>query len=151
VTRLHVVALVSGALAAAAIGWRGPRSIAHWRADRTAQLFTTAVFEADSLRIARLTKSGSAQNVLCARRLWPAAFWMMRDGRPLHARRGKSYDGSYGYETVGDSLPLHNGRRAVFQFYIAPGNPTKVHTLFADSRTGVWNDTVRACVSEWPR
>jgi len=77
--------------------------------------------------------------------------WMTRDGRPLHVRRGKSYDGSYRYETVGDSLPLHNGPRAVFQFYIAPGNPTKVHTLFADSRTGVWNDTVRACVSEWPR
>jgi hypothetical protein len=146
VTRMHVLVVLTSAVAAAAAGWYGPALIAHWRADRTAQRFATAVFEADSLRIASLTRSGSAQNVLCARRLWPAAFWMKRDGAPMSVHRGKPYDGSYGYETVGDSLPDHKGWRAVFQFYIAPDRPTKVHTLFADARTGVWSDTVRACM-----
>jgi hypothetical protein len=71
---------------------------------------------------------------------------MKRDGTPLTVLRAKPYDGSYGYHTVGDSLRAHKGRVAVFEFYIAPDHPTKVHSFFADSRTGVWNDTVRACM-----
>ena len=145
-TRLHVLALVTSAVAAVAAGWYGPALKAHWRADWTAQRFASAVFEADPLKIASLTRSGSAQNVLCARRLWPAAFWMKRDGTPLSVVRAKPHDGSYGYQTVGDSLLDHQGRAAVFTFYSAPRNPTKVHTLFADFGTGVWNDTMRACV-----
>jgi hypothetical protein len=145
-TRLHVLTLVTSAVAAGAAGWYGPALITQWRADRTARRFANAVFEADSLKIASLTRSGSAQNVLCARRLWPAAFWMKRDGTPLAVLRAKPYDGSYGYQTVGDSLPDHKGWAAVFEFYVAPDHPTKVHTVFADSRTGVWNDTVRACI-----
>ena len=145
-TRLHVLALVTSAVAAGIAGWYGPALIAQWRVDRTANRFANAVFEADSHKIASLTRGGSAQNVLCARRLWPAEFWMKRDGTPLVVLRAKPYVGSYGYQTVGDSLPGHKRWAAVFAFYIAPDHPTKVHTFFADSRTGVWNDPVRTCM-----
>jgi hypothetical protein len=70
---------------------------------------------------------------------------MKRDGTPLAVLRTKPYDGAYGYQMVGDPLPDHNGR-AVFEFYIGPDRPTKVRSFFADSRTGVWTDTVCACM-----
>jgi hypothetical protein len=146
VTRLRGLALVVSAVGAGAAGHYCPVLVTQWRADHTAQRFANAVFQADSLKIASLTRSGSAQNVLCARRLWPAVFWMKRDGTPLPVLRAEPYDGSFGYQTVGDSLPGHNGWAAVFEFYIAPDHPTKVHTFFADPRTGGWDDTVRACI-----
>ena len=139
------LALVLLAAGLGAAGWYGPEVVAHWRADRTARQFGSAVFKADSLQIASLTKSGSAKTVLCARLLWPEAFWMTRDRTPLEVRRRRPYGGAYGYQTVGDSLPDHKGP-AVFEFYIAPHHPTKVRMFFVDARTGVWDDTVRACM-----
>jgi hypothetical protein len=70
---------------------------------------------------------------------------MQRDGAALTPERTGSYDGAYGYRTVGDSLPGSLGQ-AVFEFNIAPQDPTKVVSIFGDARTGVWNDTVRTCM-----
>jgi hypothetical protein len=123
----------------------GPELVTHWRADRAAHQFGSAVFKADSLEVASLTRSGSARTVLCARRLWPEEFWMTGNRTRLPIRRTEPYGGAYGYQMVGRSLPDHRGR-AVFEFYISPDRPTKVQAFFVDSRTGVWDDTVRACM-----
>jgi hypothetical protein len=103
------------------------------------------MYRADSVRLTQLSMSGSPRNLLCARRLWPWPFWMQRDGAALTPERSRPYGGAYGYRTVGDSLPGSQGQ-AVFEFYIAPQDPTKVVSFFGDARTGVWNDTVRACI-----
>jgi hypothetical protein len=129
--------------------WQAPTLVAHWRADRTARQVADALYHADSTRLLRLSGMGSARNLLCARRLWPAEFWMRRDGSPLTPRRIRPYGGAYRYRTVGELLP-GDQRPAVVEFHIRPARPTKVAIIFADARTGVWNDTVRACMGQVP-
>jgi hypothetical protein len=126
--------------------WYGPSHVARWRADRTAWRLVEAMHSADSVRLTQLSASGSARNLLCARRLWPWPFWMRKDGSALTPERSRPYGRQYGYRTVGDVLPTVQSR-AVFEFYIAPEDPTKVVSFFGDARTGVWNDTVRACMA----
>ena len=138
--------LIVGAGLAAWATWRGPDLIARWQADRTARNLIHALYHVDSARLAQLSARGSARNLLCARRLWPWHFWMQADGSPLGLEVVQAASGSYGYRTVGGILP-GTSERAVFESIIRRQNPTKVVRYFADSRTGVWNDTVRACMS----
>ena len=129
--------------------WQGPTLVAHWRAGRTDRQMADALYHADSTRLLRLSGMGSARNSLCMRRLWPAELWMRRDGAPLIPRRIRPYGDFYRYRTVGERLPGDHGP-AVVEFYIRPTRPPKVATIFADARTGVWNDSVRACMGPTP-
>ena len=145
--------LVAFVVAAGVAGFavrQGPTLVAHWRADRTARQMADALYHADSARLLRLSGMGSAKNSLCVRRLWPAEFWMRRDGAPLMPRRIRPYGDFYRYRTVGGRLPGDHGP-AVVEFYIRPTRPTKVVAFFADARTGVWNDTVRTCMGQVPQ
>jgi hypothetical protein len=144
--RARLASLLTGVVLSAFLAWRGPGLLAHWRADRTARDLVDALYHADSVRLAQLSASGSARNLLCARRLWPWPFWMRPDGTPLAPEPTRPHGGDYGYRTIGGTL-AGTRERAVFEFYIAPQAPTEVVRFFADARTGVWNDTVRACLS----
>lgn len=143
------MSVLIGAMLAALLVWRGPALLAQWRADRTARELVHALYHADSARLTRISASGSARNLLCARRLWPWPFWMGADGSALRPEPTRAGRGAYGYRTVGATLP-GTSKRALFEFYIELRNPTKVTYIFADARTGVWNDTVRACMSLKP-
>jgi hypothetical protein len=147
--RRRLLAFIIACDVAGLATWQGPPLIAHWRADRTARRVADALYHADSTRLLRLSGMGSARNLLCARRLWPAEFWMRRDGAPLIPHRIRPYGEAYGYRTVGELLPGDH-RPAVVEFHIRPTRPTKVATIFADARTGVWSDTVRACMGLAP-
>ena len=144
-TQRRYLALVIACGVVSLAAWQGPVLIAHWRADRTAGQLAQALHDGDSTRLLRLSATGSARNLLCVRRLWPSEFWMHRDGAPLTARRSRPYGEAYGYRMLGEPLP-GDQHRAVFEFYIRRDRPTKVASFFADARTGVWNDTVRACM-----
>jgi hypothetical protein len=148
-TRGHFLAFTLACGVAGLAAWQGPALVAHWRADRTARQMADALYRADSTELLRVSATGSARNLLCARRLWPIAFWMRRDGGPLIPRRIRPYGEAYGYRTVGGPVP-GSQRPAVVEFYIRPARPTKVATFFADARLGVWNDRVRACMGQPP-
>jgi len=47
-----------------------------WQTDRAAIAFVDALAGRDSTRIARLSKSGTGHNILCAVRLWPRQHWV---------------------------------------------------------------------------
>jgi hypothetical protein len=147
--RGKLLAFLIGCGVAGLAAWQGPTLVSHWRADRTAWQVADALYRADSTRLVRFSASGSARNMLCARRLWPAEFWMRRDGAPLIPHRIRPYGDTYRYRTVGEPLSGDH-RPAAVEFYIRPTRPTKVASFFADARTGVWNDTVRACMGQAP-
>jgi hypothetical protein len=146
--RRHLAFVIACGMAGLA-AWQGPVLVAHWRADRTARQMAEAMYFGDSIRLVRLSATGSARNLLCVRRLWPSEFWMHRNGAPLAASRSRPYGEAFGYRMLGEPLP-DNQHPAVFEFYIRRDRPTKVASFFADARTGVWNGTVRACMGQAP-
>ena len=118
--------------------------IADARADRTARRLTRALHESDSVALAALSASGSAQNWLCAQRHWPPAFWS-RDGGEPELEQMTSSEGRFHYRMIGDPLP-RDSTRAVLEFDVGLDHPEKVQGFFVDWRTGVWTPAVRSCL-----
>jgi hypothetical protein len=114
------------------------------RTNGTARRYVQAMNRADSTELARLSGSGSAQNSLCARRLWPAAFWIHNGKATVPKRAGQDGD-DLRYQVIGDPLP-GDTNRAVYSFLISPKRPDKILSIFADERQGVWTDEFRACL-----
>ncbi len=131
--------MLGGALVLFARGW-----VAHREADRTAQRAVSALRRVDSAELTRLSAHGSARNFLCLRKYWPPAFWSHEGNDPVPLRAGRQ-DKDWRYRVVGDPL-TGDSARAVFDLFIHPAQPDRVASIFADSRTGVWTDEVRACL-----
>ena len=87
-----------------------------WQTDRAAIAFVDALAGRDSTRIARLSKSGTGHNILCAVRLWPSQHWVPASYHSLY-RLGPE-DGEERYRLVGFPLPGDTGH-AVMDFWIS--------------------------------
>ena len=135
------VILLAG-VAGAAFQW-GPARLAHWRADRTARQFVSALHASDSAALAGLTPGGKTKGVLCARRLWPAAYWSRGGAVPAVEPVSSGLD--FRYRVVGDTLP---GRHAPaeWEFYIVAERPGRVDRYFADLRGTSWSEPFRVCL-----
>ncbi len=137
---LGLLGLLSGLVAIPIACRKGARG----SADETARQYVHAMSRADSTELARLSARGSAQNSLCARRLWPAAFWVHNGSVPVPRRAGQ-YGDDFRYQVIGDTLP-GDTIRAVYEIRITPSRPHKIMSIFADWRLGVWTDETRACM-----
>jgi hypothetical protein len=116
--RVGLAALV--AVGAGFLVWAGIReNLARWRAERTARAFGAAVWRQDSTRIASLTQSGSARNVLCAARRPLARHWYGTHGSPRIVRRIRYHD------TMEFAIQPA-GATEIFQFSVPLGNPGQV-------------------------
>ncbi|HEU5041215.1 MAG TPA: hypothetical protein VFT84_10360 [Gemmatimonadales bacterium] len=137
-----MVAVFLAAAAAAALQW-GPARLARWRADRTADRFVDALHRADSAALSRLTPGGKTRGILCARRLWPAAYWSRGGGAPPVERMPSGMD--YRYRVVGDTL-VERKAPAELEFFIVADRPGEVDRYFADLRGTSWSEPFRVCL-----
>ena len=127
---LSLVAVGTGFLV-----WAGTNdNLARWRAERTAGAFSAAVWRQDSTRIASLTQSGSARNVLCAARGPLAKHRSGTHESPRIVRRTR-------FHNTLDFTVQPPGATEVFQFSILLRNPGRVtgYTMprFGDSATAL--------------
>jgi hypothetical protein len=109
-----------GAVGAVFVVWAGTgENLARWRAERTARAFGAAVWRQDSVRIASLTQSGSARNVLCAARGPLARHWHGTQGSPRIVRRIR-------YKDTLEFAVQPVGTAESFQFVVPLANPRQV-------------------------
>jgi hypothetical protein len=112
--------VVLGAACAVLVVWLGTgKNLARWRAERTAHAFGAAVWRQDSTRIASLTQSGSAHNVLCAARGPLARHWYGTQDAPGIMSRIRYKDTlEFAVQPVGTAVS--------FQFVVPLANPGRV-------------------------
>jgi hypothetical protein len=137
-----VAVIAAAGLVGAGLQW-GPAMVSHWRADRTAARFVTALHDADSASLAALTPNGRVRSILCARRTWPAAYWSRGGGRPSVEPLAEGMD--LGYRVIGDTL-RERGVPATFLIFIVPERPEAVDRYFANLRGLPWMEPFRACL-----
>ena len=138
-----VVVILLAGLVAAGLQW-GPARVSRWRADRTATRFVTALHAGDSAAIGELTPRGKTKGILCARRIWPAAYWSRAGGEPSIERLPGGID--FRYRVVGDTL-AERAAPAVFEFYIVPEQPGQVDRYFANLKGTSWSEPFRGCIA----
>lgn len=142
-SRAGWLAVIAGAAAlAAALQW-GPARVTRWRADRSADRFVAALHAADSGAIARFTPSGKTRGILCARRVWPSAYWSRAGAVPPVVSVPGGMD--FRYRVVGDTLPERQVP-AQWEFYIVAERPEQVDRYFADLRGTSWSEPFRDCL-----
>jgi hypothetical protein len=107
--------------------FEAPDLVTRWRADQTARRLSRALHQVDSRALATLSASGSAQNLLCARRYWPKVFWSYQGGAP-EVLRARHYGKDFQYRALGDTV---SGGRATFEFLIRSSQPDKVASYTA--------------------
>jgi hypothetical protein len=118
IARIGLVALI--AVGSGFTIWAGTDdNLARWRAERTAHAFGAAVWRKDSVRIASLTRSGSAHNVLCAARGPLARSWYGTQEAPRIVRRIRYHDTlEFAIQPVGST--------EIFQFMVPLATPGQV-------------------------
>jgi type IV secretory pathway TraG/TraD family ATPase VirD4 len=109
-----------GVIAAVFVVWAGTgETRARWQAERTARAFGSAVWRQDSTRIASLTQSKSAHNVLCAARGPLARHWYGAKGAPRIVNRIR-------YKDTLEFAVRPPGTAKSFEFVIPLANPGRV-------------------------
>jgi hypothetical protein len=109
--------VVLGALGAGLGIWLTTgENLGRWRAARTARAFGAAVWQQDSTRIASLTQSRSAHNVLCAARGPLGRHWKGTQSAPRIMRHTR-------YKDTLEFAVQPEGAAESFEFVIPLANP----------------------------
>jgi hypothetical protein len=116
-----------------------------WQTDNTALAFVNAVADRDSAHVARLSRSGSGHNILCAVRLWPRQHWVPASYHSLY--RLGSDGGDIWYRLVGFALP-GDTTHAVLEFSVAGTGVPKVVRFASGRASEVLSPAFQACIHQ---
>ncbi len=116
-----------------------------WQADRTAVAFMRAIQRPDSGELAKLSRSGTGHSLLCARRVYPAAYWQPAADKPL-LRLGLD-DGYWRYRLRGQRLSEDTTTVATVDFFIVLDTPQRVAKFMMTTGTGIQNLALQSCVT----
>jgi hypothetical protein len=137
-TRLHWPTLSRSPAQQAVEWWHG------WQADRTAVAFLRAVQRSDSGELANLSRSGTGHSFLCARRVYPIAYWQPATNRPL-MRLGLQ-DGYWRYRLRGQRLS-EDSTIATVDFFIHPDTAQRVAKFMMTTGSGIQNLALQSCLA----